>query len=191
MKRNIFKIGFMIFIPVMVLLFGCTGIIRTSGVTKFDNWRDVKKIAFLPTVYENKSIAERMNKIHYKLTQVARQQGYIIISVDEVENYLGKEFKELEKDPTNEALIKKIASKFDIEAVIYCKINDWQQDILDRNRGGYYFNKLSLSYSMIDAKTLRPMSKISGTNEDTAMLDGDMVIDGLAEQLTNKFLNEL
>jgi hypothetical protein len=191
MKVKIRKIGFLIFIPIIMSIFGCAGSIRTNGVTKFDGYRDSKKMAILPTVYDNKTVAERMNNIHYKLVQPAIKQGYTVISVDQIENFLGKEFKELEKDPTNEKIINNIAAKFGIEVVLYCKVNEWQQDVLTRDRGGYFFNRVSLSYSIIDAKTLRPMAKISGSTEDTSLLNGDQFMDKLATHLAGKLIGAL
>lgn len=191
MKGKMNKIGFLMVVIISMSLIGCASSIRTSGVTKFDGYRESKKMAILPTVYDNKTVAERMNNIHYKLVQPAINQGYTVISVDQVENFLGKEFKELEKDPTNENLINKISAKFGIEVVLYCKVNEWQQDVLNRDKAGYFFNKVSLSYSLIDAKTLRPMAKINGSTEDTSLLDGDQFMDRLARHLAGKLIGAL
>lgn len=185
------KIQITISLLFLLLMLGCAATIHTDGVVKFENYREVKRAAFLPAVHDNRAVVERMNKINYKVIEPALKAGYTIISVDEVENYLGKEFKELEKDPLNEKLIEKIATKYNLEAVVYCKINEWRQDELTRDRGGYYFDRVSLSYQMIDAKTFRTLSKISGNTEENITLNGDRSMDFLVMQLAAGLIGKL
>jgi hypothetical protein len=184
------KALFFTLMPLLIFA-GCAGNMKTAGVTKHENYRAVKKIAFLPASYDKEFVADRMNKINYQVMEPDIQKGYTVVSVDQIKKLLGKNYKSLEKDPTNKNLLRQIARKFGIEAVIYCEVNEWQPDAAVPDRPGYYLNKVALTYTSYDPKTLKPISKNSGSNESVGALSEESVINKLAKDLAAKLIKSL
>jgi len=178
-------------VSLLVVAVGCVGTMKTSGVTKYENYRAVKKIAFLPASSGKDFVAARMNKINYEVMEPAAKEGYTVVSVDQVKKLLGKNYRALEKDPTNKKLLNQIARKFGIEAVIHCEINEWQPDAAVKDRPGYFSNKVALTYTSYDPKTVKPISKISGSNESVDTLSEESVINKLAKDLAAKLIRSL
>lgn len=187
MKKTIF-----IMLMSLIMVFtGCAWNMKTAGVTKYENYRAVKKIAFFPASYDKEFIADRMNKINYQVMEPGIQKGYTVVSADQIKKLLGKNYKALEKAPTNKKLLRQIARKLGIEAVIYCEVNEWQPDVAVPDRAGYYLNKVSLTYTSYDSKTLKPISRNSGSNESVDKLSEESVINKLAKDLAAKLIKSL
>ncbi|HUL00728.1 MAG TPA: hypothetical protein VLX29_07725 [Nitrospirota bacterium] len=176
--------------PLVILLTGCSGM-HTAEVAKYDNYRQIKKIAFAPTAYKKEFVAERMDRINYLAMEKSTQQGYTIVSVDQIRKLLGKNFKTFEKEPMNAKMVRQITRKFDIEALVSCEINECQQDVAVKDRPGYVLNKVSLTYTMYDIKTRKPIAKISGSNENTDLFSEESVIGNLAKELAAKLIKSL
>jgi hypothetical protein len=186
------KKAFIFTLVSLVLMFaGCAGGMKTAGVAKFENYRAVKKMAFLPASADKDFVAQRMNKINYEVMEPAGKEGYIVVGVDQEKKLLGKNFKSLEKDPMNKRLLRQIARKFDVEAFIVCEVNEWQADAAVPDKAGSYLNKISLTYTSYDAKTLKPIAKINGSNESVDVLSEESVINRLAKELAVKLIRSL
>lgn len=176
---------------VIAPMFGCgtmTASVRKTPVVKFADYKDVRSIAILPTDGENREAAEEMNFINAKILESAATKGYKIVTTNQIQDYLGKDFKSLEKDPTSEALVRKIADKFEVEAVLYCKVNEWV--VAQRSRDAYR-SSTSLNYSLINARTNKPLSKISGNAYDITILPDSNYIRELATKLAGSLIGEL
>jgi hypothetical protein len=185
------KSAFIVLVSLAVMFTGCAGNMKTSEVSKFENYRAVKKIAFLPASADKGFVAERMNKINSEVMEPAAKEGYTVVSVDQVKKLLGKNFNALEKDPMNKRLLRQVVRKFGVEAFIVCEVNEWQADAAVPDKAGYYLNKAALTYTSYDAKTFKPISKISGSNESVDALSEDSVINRLAKELAVKLIRSL
>jgi hypothetical protein len=185
------KVILFMLIPLVMVFTGCAGNMKIAGVTKYENYRAVIKVAFLPASYDKEFVAERMNKINYQVMEPDIQKGYTVISIDQIKKYLGKNYKALEKDPTNKKLLRQIARKFGIEAIIYCEVNEWQPDAAVPDRPGYFLNKVALTYTSYDPNTLKPISKNNGSNESVGALSEESVINVLAKDLAAKLVKSL
>ncbi len=168
---------------------------------KFDGYKEMntlllkeKKYAFLPSTYKEKSVAEQMDRINWAVAgEPSKKAGWTVISVKEIEDYLGSEFSELGKDPQNARLLKKIADKFGIVSFIYCRVDDWRY-----TSGSFLrFNnpKIALSYFFISAKTFKTMSQISGSDssndKELTMSDVNKALLTMAVPLAAELIKEL
>jgi hypothetical protein len=187
MKKTIF----ILFIPLVLLFSGCAMNMQTAGTTKFEKYHPVKKIALLPAAHEKKFIADRMDKINYQAMEPTLQDGYVVVGVDKIKKYLGGGYEAFAKNPTNKKVIRKIAKKFGVEAVVSCEVTEWRQDAPVQDSGGKVLNKVSLTYTSLDAKTLKPLAKNSGSNENTAVLSEESVITTVAKELAAKLIKSV
>lgn len=185
------KVTLILFVfAVIASMYGCgtmTASIRTTPVVKFEGagYKDVKSIAILPAEGDNREAAEEMNYINAKVLEGA---GYKIVNTNQIQDYLGKDYKLLEKDPMNYALISKIADKFNVESVLYCKVNEW---IVAQRSVNAYRSSTSLNYVLINAKTQKPLSKISGNVDDITILPNSNYIRDLAAKLVAYLIGQL
>jgi hypothetical protein len=184
MKKTIF----MFLIPLFLVLSGCAMNMHTEGTTKYEKYRAVKKIALLPASFEKRFVADRMNKINSLAMESAVKDGYIVVGTDNLKKFLGGEYETLVKNPTNKKIVNKIARKFRIEAVVACEVNEWQQDVSVQDNPGKVLNKVALTYTTYNAKTLKPMAKNSGSNQNTDVLSEESVINDVAKNLATKLI---
>lgn len=88
------------------------GALIIEAVRKFEGYENPakeKKFAFLPTAYKEKSVAKQMDKINWAVAgEPSKKAGWTVISVKEIEDYLGSEFNELKNDPQNARLLEKM-----------------------------------------------------------------------------------
>jgi hypothetical protein len=186
-KKDIFYV----LIPLAMAFAGCAGTMHVTEVTKYKNHHEYKKIALLPATYDREDVAGEMNKINYRVMEPDIRDGHTVVSVGQIKRYLGRHYETLQKNPLDKKLLRRIAHKFRIDAVISCEVTGWQTDIPVPDRAGYFLNKVSLTYTLYDAKKLKPISKISGTNENTDVLSEESVVKKLAKELAEKLIKSL
>lgn len=185
------KIIFMLCMPLFLLFSGCALNMHTEGTTKFEKYHPVKKIALLPASYEKKFVADKMDKINYQAMEPMTKSGYVVVGADKLKKFLGGEYEALIKKPTNKKLIRKIARKFGVEAVVTCEVKEWQQDAALEDRPGKVLNKVALTYTSYDARTLKPIAKNSGSNENTDAISEESVITEVAKDLAAKLITSV
>lgn len=185
------KTALLVFIPLLLLFSGCSMNMQTAGATKFEKYHPVKKIALLPASHEKKFIADRMDKINYQAMGPAIQDGYVVVGVDTIKKYLGGGYEAFAKNPKNKKVIRKIAHKFGVEAVVLCEVTEWRQDAPVQDSGGKVLNKVSLAYTSLDARTLKPLAKNSGSNENMDVLSEESVITTVAKELAAKLIKSV